>query len=163
MIQRILVPILLGAALASGAWLLYQRTQSTPTPAEVAPSPTPVPTATPVAAVAVEVEGQFRLAGTAVGDPTSYAAIELPDGTSHLYRADSDVPGLGKLVEIYPDRVVLHGPEGETTLSLKPAATATSDRRRLKSASTPPPEARSDSDDIPLESEPSDAPDPQAF
>lgn len=163
MIQRILVPILLGAALASGAWLLYQRTQIQPLPLAATPSPTPASTATPPQPVAAEVDGSFRLAGTAVGDPTSYAAIELPDGTSHLYRADSDVPGLGRLVAIHPDRVVLRGPDGETTLTLKPAATATADRRRLKSDPTPPPPLPADSDGTLRESEPSDAPDPQAF
>ncbi len=163
MIQRILVPLLLGAALASGAFLLYQRLQHRPEPPAATPTPTAVPTPTEPAPVAAEPESTFRLAGTAVGDPTSYAAIELPDGTSHLYRSGDEIPNLGRLQEILPDRVVVQSPTGAITLSLKPAATPTSDRRRLKSDPRPTPEAPADSGDILPESAPSDAPDPQAF
>lgn len=139
MIQRILIPAVLAIALFAGAWLLWQRTTNRdriakPTALAAISTPTPRATASPQLS---ERGSAFRLAGTAVGDPVSYAAIETSDGVSHLYRSDETVPGLGRIASIATDHVVVVGTDGaELELRLRPAATPTRDRRRLNPTPT---------------------------
>jgi len=134
MLQRFVVTALLAAVLAAGAWMLWHRPATTPPPL---PTRTLKPNPTPTATLAPRAAGEFRLAGTAVGEPNSWAAIDDPGGVSHLYRNGEDVPELGRIVGIYPDHVILDGPEGEVRLNLKPAPTPTPDRRRTTSTVTP--------------------------
>lgn len=142
MIQRLVVPLLLAIALLGGAWLLWNRASSEsrrvdPPAAPAAPA-TPTPTPTPELAV---VESEFRLAGIAVGPSMSWAAIEHPDGSSHLYRNGEEVADLGTIVSIHSDHVVILGEEGEFRLKLRPAPSPTPERRRRVNAaatSTPP-------------------------
>lgn len=92
----------------------------------------------------------YRLAGLAVGHPTSFAAIEFPDGNSHLYRVGSKVPGLGRIAAITEAGATIEGEHGRFTLHLKPAATATPDRRRRgerAAGPTPEPQNPADRDD----------------
>ena len=67
----------------------------------------------------------YRLAGVAVGEPESFAVIEAPNGSNNLYRLHDDVPGLGELVRIAAEQVVIRGAAGQFDLWLAPAATAT--------------------------------------
>jgi len=162
MIQRVVLPVVLAAALLTGAWLLWSRAARLPQPA-AQPSPTatsspdrsePSPTAEPV-----HSGGDFRLSGTAVGDPTSYAAIEAPDGTSRLYRDGETVAGLGRIAAVHTDRVIVVDPAGESlVLRLKPAPTPTREQRRISAdgATRTVSPAR---DDTPRESPSSDVPD----
>ena len=165
MIQRVVLPVLLGIALLVGVLTLWQRG-----PRGVEPPPRPSPTASfspaspqPTPTPAVVAESGYRLAGTAVGDPVSYAAIEDPDGESHLYRSDEEIPGLGRISEIHEDRIViLQASQGSLTLRLKPAATPTLERRRLNGEASAPaatPTERPAPDDTPRESPSSNAPD----
>jgi hypothetical protein len=127
--QRAALPLLVLVVLAFTVWLLWTTRPQT----QSQPAPTPVPdvAAADTPAAASEAPPGFRLAGLAVGDPQSYAAIELPDGSSHLYRVDSDVPGLGRVVAITNAGAAIEGEHGKFTLKLKPAATPTPDRRRI--------------------------------
>lgn len=167
MIQRILIPAVLAVALFAGAWLLWRRVtklDSTAKPTAIAATATPAPRATVTPQLA-ERGSEFRLAGTAVGDPVSYAAIETADGVSHLYRSDEVVPGLGRIASIATDHVVIVGADGaELEMRLRPAATPTHDRRRLNPTPTAAgadltPPAPSAGDDTPPGSRSSVAPD----
>lgn len=159
MIQRLLLPAALGAALLVGAWLLWTRATPAPRPA-APPTATAAATASPAPSPTEPVGAEgFRVSGTAVGEPTSYAAVESPDGSSRLYRGDETVPGLGRIAAIHTDRIVVVRPSGETlVLRLKPAPTPTRDRRGGAGsiATTPRQPAR---DRTPGGSPSSDAPD----
>lgn len=166
---RALLPLaLLAIALATTWWLWVHAPAPRPV---VAPTPapaTPLPTASLPPVVTEEAHG-FRLAGTAVGDSNSYAAVELPDGSSNLYRMGAEIPGLGQLTEIAADHVVIDSDDGQSVLWVKPAATSTPDRRRLgrepaRAAATPssvrePQPDQADRDDTTDESEPEGDPD----
>ncbi len=124
-LRALLVGIVLVAiAVLSGLWL-WGRLRSTPAP-QTASAPTPTATATAsVTPTALRAPPGYRLAGVAVGEPTSYAVIEAPNGSSALYHADADIPGLGKLIRIEAEHVVVQAEAGELTLWLAPAATVT--------------------------------------
>lgn len=152
MMQRVAVPLGLVLVLLAGAWLLWTRPAADLPRADAPPVPL-LPTHTPTAvAPRVEVpQGEFRLAGTAVGQPGAWAAIESPDGSSNLYRLGDVVAELGEIVAIQSDHVVVRSDQGETRLRLKPAATATPDRRRLTNAERLRPATPRTSDDTPRE------------
>lgn len=125
MVIRFASSLLLFVAAASVAFVLWRladvpavRTAATPTATEAPPTATPTPT--PLRAPA-----GYRLAGVAVGDLESYAVIETPGGTSVLYRLGAAVPGLGRLVRIEPERVVVAAEAGEFELWIAPAPTPT--------------------------------------
>lgn len=153
--QRTLLPLFLLLLLGLAVWGLWStrpqpdiepRPEATPTVAAVEPTQAPRSAGPPPG---------YRLAGLAVGDPTSYAAIELPDGSSHLYRVDSDVPGLGRVTAINHAGAEIETENGTFTLQLQPAATATPDRRRINGEGsrepTTPPKLPEDRDDTTLE------------
>lgn len=144
MIQRVAVPLLLAAAVVTGAWLLWSH-GSAPPPPVVEPTATPSSSPTPTVAVNEQTRAH-RLAGTAVGDRTSWAAIERPDGSSRLYRTGEQVSELGEIVAIHADHIVVRGEGGEFRLNLKPAPTPTPERRRWSGDSelTPPDAPASD-------------------
>jgi hypothetical protein len=134
--QRAAVPLLVLLVLGAAVWWLWTtrpqpplRAAATQTPAAVAQAVTPGPSSEPPAG--------YRLAGLAVGEPESFAAIELPDGSSHLYRVDANVPGLGRVVAITNAGAAIEGEHGNFTLKLKPAATQTPDRRRVNGEAEP--------------------------
>jgi hypothetical protein len=135
----LLILLLLVLVAVSGLWLWGRLVQggapsrvatATMPPARIATSTgggTPTP---------VQAPPGYRLAGVAVGEPESFAAIEAPNGSANLYRLHDDVPGLGELVRIEAERVVVRGAAAQFDLWLKPAATAT-----LAPARTPRPGA----------------------
>ena len=152
--QRAALPLIVLLVLGTAVWLLW--TTRPQTPSEHAPTQTPAAEAAAATAPpSSEPATGYRLAGLAVGDPESFAAIELPDGTSHLYRVDSEVPGLGRVVAITNAGADIEGEHGTFTLKLKPAATPTPDRRRINgetgSPPTTPPARPDDRDDTALE------------
>ena len=115
---------LLIVIIVSGLWL-WRRLVTTLAPqlpststatATMPPGLTPTPLRAPPG---------YRLAGVAVGEPESFAVIEAPSGTHALYHLDADVPGLGKLVRIEAERVLVQSETGEFEMWLAPAATAT--------------------------------------
>ena len=128
--------LLLLLVLVSGYWL-WGRLLGSP-----APAPTGVPpVATALAAVSRTVTAApaaapagYRLAGVAVGEPDSFAVIEAPNGANVLYRVNASVPGLGRLLHIEAERVVVEGTNGQFDLWLMPAATPSRGLRELKSA-----------------------------
>lgn len=125
------------AVMLLGLWLRRYGKGTMPveapaTVAPVTPAPPTEPPGTPTASVVSESR-RHRLAGTVVGD-VSYVVIEGPDGASELYRPGETVPGLGRVVDIGPDRVTLQGDHGRIELQLAAAPTPT--------AGSPSPEPR---------------------
>jgi hypothetical protein len=98
------------------------QTASTSEASLATSSPTPTASAQPTAPLG------HRLAGTVVGDE-QYVIIEDPDGANELYRPGESVPGLGKLVEIGPDRAAFDSDAGRILLRLLPGSTPTSSPR----------------------------------
>ena len=125
--------------LTVSGWWLWRRLTATPLPS-VAVAPTASPTASATAAPMQPPPG-YRLAGVAVGEPDSFAVVESPNGASALYRTGAEVPGLGRLVRIEAERVVIQGAGGQFDLKLAPAATptATAVRTPTARAATPKP------------------------
>jgi Type II secretion system protein C len=120
-----LMLVVLALMLASGYWL-WGRLQDLAPPAPAAPTPTVAATrtVTPVPTIVTAPPG-YRLAGVAVGEPDSFAVVESSAGSSALYRVGDDVPGLGRLMHIEAERVVLQTEGGQFELWLTPASTAT--------------------------------------
>jgi hypothetical protein len=151
--QRVL-PLIVLALLGVAVWWLWT---TRPRPGEEAQPATPTAAVAPPTAPAASAAAPagFRLAGVAVGDPESFAVIELPNGSSRLYRIDSEVPGLGRLVGITQTGAEIEGEGGKITLRLKPAATPTADRRRVNGERsdepTAPPKLPGGRDDTDLE------------
>ncbi len=122
-------PLGLLAAFALGLglllwWVASPRITDTPAVATPTVSPAAAAPSTTAAAIASPTVVRHRLAGTVVGD-VLYAVIEQPDGSSDLYRPGDDVAGLGRLVEVGPNRATFDGPNGHVELILIPAPTAT--------------------------------------
>jgi len=67
-----------------------------------------------------------------MGGDTAYAAIESPGGSTGLYRLQATVPGLGKLVRIEGERVIVSVESGDFEMWVAPAPTPsfTPTRRR---------------------------------
>lgn len=89
------------------------------TAAPNAPRQAAAGTATPTAAAVAQ-----RLAGVALGS-TRYAVVEQADGTTALYRAGDDVPGLGTIVEITEGGATFEGVDGRISLRVKPPPSPT--------------------------------------
>lgn len=125
MVARFGSSVLLFIAAASVAFVLWRIAGGRP-PAPV-PTPTPTvaePTLTP-SVTPVQAPSGYRLAGVAVGDTESYAVIEGPGGSGILYRLNAMVPGLGRLVRIEPERVVVATETGQIELVIAPAPSPT--------------------------------------
>jgi hypothetical protein len=131
--QRLVVAALmllvLVLILVSGYWL-WGRFQDLAPPPLILPTPaeTATCTVTPLATV-VKAPPGYRLAGVAVGEPESFAVVEPPEGPHGLYRVGDDVPGLGRLVQIEAERIVVQGEAGQFVMWLMPAPTVTPGRR----------------------------------
>ncbi len=131
--------LLLLLVLVSGYWL-WGRLISAPLPRRSGTQP-PV-TATPTVAATptltpVQAPPGYRLAGVAVGAPDSFAVVEAPNGVNTLYRLNDAVPGLGRLVRIEAERVVVAGAGGQFELWLMPGATPTVGSTRAPRHSVP--------------------------
>ena len=132
--QRVGVAVLLLTAVLAWGWWLWRRTAGTTEPVSSAAatprgkSPT-VPATTPL-----QVPRGYRLAGVAVGEPESFAVVETPGGANVLYRVNADIPGLGRLVRIDAEHIVVQGDAGRLELWLMPAATPTPTRLRTLAA-----------------------------
>ncbi len=138
----LLILVLLVVVVVSGFWLGNRLLQ---TPASTPAGPAPV---SPGAAAAAPAKGTptvgqapagYRLAGVAVGEPDSFAVIEAPNASTNLYRVNEEVEGLGRLVRIDAEHVIILGATGEFDLWLAPAATATAAPTRTPKAPTPTP------------------------
>jgi hypothetical protein len=142
-----------GAVLALGSWLLWRAHHAPPPPPPATPTPThtatTAPTETPTGTLPRAAAG-YRLAGTVVGD-VRYAVIESPAGRSELVRTGQIVKGLGQVMAIEEDRVVIAGTEREFALlvAAAPTVTATPAVTPITLAPTPPPRARSASESSP--------------
>lgn len=140
--SMLILILLLVLMVASGFWLWGRLVGRETSPSGgTSESPRPTPTATPTTAVptAVQAPPGYRLAGVAVGEPDSFAVVEAPNGTHTLYRADAEVPGLGRLVRIEAERVVVQGAAGQFEMWLTPAATPTPTIARSPARRTPTP------------------------
>jgi hypothetical protein len=132
--QRTGVTVLLLVAVLASVWWLSRRlaggpelaAPATQTPASPAPA---VPTVTPL-----QAPRGYRLAGVAVGDPVSFAVVETPSGANVLYRTDDDIPGLGRVLRIEAERIIVHSDAGPLELWLMPAASPTPTRPRAATA-----------------------------
>jgi hypothetical protein len=124
----LLILLFLILVAVSGFWLWGRLIQGgAPSPVATATMP-PAPTAILVAVgtpTPVQPPPGYRLAGVAVGEPESFVVIEAPNGVTGLYRLHDEAPGLGELVHIEAERVVIRGAAGQFDLWLAPAATPT--------------------------------------
>lgn len=131
-----LMLLLLALMLASGYWLWDRLQDLEPAhPTVAVPTATATITATAAPTVLKAPPG-YRLAGVAVGEPESFAVVEAPSGIHALYRVGEDVPGLGRLLRIEAERVVVQNDGGEFELWLAPAPTATPGRNPTVSGTT---------------------------
>jgi len=121
LVPRALLVLLLVLVAASALWL-WQRSASAPPPP---PSPTATSTAVVPTPTPLRAPPGYRLAGVAVGEPESFAVIEVPNGRNALYRVGADIPGLGRLVSIDAEHVVVEAAGGQFELWVAAAATAT--------------------------------------
>jgi len=135
---RIILSILATFATALVAVWIWSNAGRAPAPIANTATPTPVPQlATPTPTPPLAPPG-YRLAGVAVGGATSYAAIEPPGGNTNLYRRNEEVPGLGRIVRIEGDRVIIRTASGDFEMWVAPAPTPTfSPTRRRAPRLTP--------------------------
>jgi hypothetical protein len=135
--QRAGVALLLVAmVLVSGWWLWGRLLGSMRPPPPTAPPATvaltvPVPPVTPLRA-----PRGYRLAGVAVGEPESFAVVEAPNGVNALYRLNAEIPGLGRLLRIEAERIIVLSAAGPLELWLMPAPTPTRTRTPAARAAT---------------------------
>ena len=123
----------------TGAWL-WTRLIATPPPPSIPPATaTPSVPATPTP-TPLQAPPGYRLAGVAVGEPDSFAVVEAPKGSNQLYRVNAEVPGLGRLIRIDAERIVVESAAGQFDLWLAPAPTASP--TRVRTPAPPPPTAR---------------------
>lgn len=119
--------LLLATVLISGWWLWTRLASSLAPGGPVAQTAAraPSPAAATVAPAGTPAPAGFRLAGVALGEPDSFAVVETANGTTALYRLHDEVAGLGELIRIDAERVVVRNANGQFELWLSPAATAT--------------------------------------
>jgi len=130
---------LLAVMLVSGYWLWGRLRDLEPAPIFVPTAlQTAVPTVPPLPTLARLPPG-YRLAGVAVGEPESFAVVEAPSGTHGLYRRGEEVPGLGRVLRIEPERIVVQNDAGQFELWLTPAPTVTAGRVPPVAATMVPP------------------------
>jgi len=150
----------LALVLGIGAWVIWRAHHPTappPTPtASPSATPTETATATPSGVIPAAARG-YRLAGTVVGDVT-YAIIETPQGGSELLRPGQVLHGVGQLLTIDENHVVIDGSDGHFEMQLASAPTATPTLPLATPSPAPPTRARSASESSPL-----NAPDRSAF
>jgi hypothetical protein len=133
----LLLAALLTVMLASGYWMWGRLRDLEPAPAFV---PTPLATAVPTVpslSTSARLPPGYRLAGVAVGEPESFAVVESPAGTHGLYRLGEEVPGLGRVRRIEPERIVVQSDAGQFELWLAPAPTVTAGRVAAVAATLP--------------------------
>ena len=133
MSQRLALALMfavLAVVLVSGYWLWGRLRDLEPaTPLVPTPLQTVMPTVTPLPTVVVaKLPPGYRLAGVAVGEPESFAVVEAPSGSHGLYRLGEDVPGLGRVLRIEAEHIVVQTDAGQFDLWLTPAPTVTAGR-----------------------------------
>ena len=137
MVKRLAVAVgllLLFLAGFAGAWL-WMRLRHIEAQRAAAATPTTVPPALPTPTVPAVAAAEpvatpptgYRLAGVALGAPSSFAVVEDPLGKSGLYRVGDPIDGLGRLRTIEAQRVVVDATDGvvELRLAAAPAPTLT--------------------------------------
>ena len=137
--------LLLFVVMAWWLWSRIVRVAAPPSPAGVG---TNVPAGTPLKSSETQATGRpapagYRLAGVALGEPESFAVVEAPNGTTGLYRLQDSISGLGELVRIEAERVVVRGDHEQFELWLAAAATATPAPTQAPQAATSTPPRRS--------------------
>lgn len=110
--------------LSAIAWRLHGPDTETPPPAIVATSAPSTPRKGEIPPTPTAPSVAHRLAGVALGN-VRYAVVEQPDGSTALYRAGDDVPGLGQIVEVTENSATFDGPDGRVRLSVKPPPSPT--------------------------------------
>lgn len=157
MTARVLAAVMALVAAALLAWILLHP--ATPPPANITATPAPTAAATATPAAAPTAVAGYRLAGTALGLRGRYAVFEAPDGTTEMYRAGDEVPGLGTLERIGDTDAIVRTSTGEMRFQVRPAPTKLAENtptvRRAKTPSPLPDPSES-------ESSPSDDPAPPA-
>lgn len=136
-----LMLLVLVLMLVSGYWLWGRLRDLAPPPSRTPLLPTEAATrtVTPLATVVAAPPG-YRLAGVAVGEPDSFAVVEPPSGPHGLYRVGDDVPGLGRLLRVEAERIVVQGEGGQFDVWLMPASTVTPGRTLSPATSASPPQ-----------------------
>jgi len=142
--------LLLFVVMAWWLWSRIVRVAAPPSPAGVGAN---APAGTPLKSSETQATGRpapgqpapagYRLAGVALGEPESFAVVEAPNGTTGLYRLQDSISGLGELVRIEAERVVVRGDHEQFELWLAAAATATPAPTQAPQAATPMPPRRS--------------------
>ena len=119
--------MLTALAIMVGLWLSQRMSERiAPSVAGVTPLPSLTPQSTVTASpTAVSAPAGFRLAGVAVNADQLYAVIEQPGGSHGLYRQNDEIEGLGRLLHVGGDRVVITTSSGDITLWVAPAASPT--------------------------------------
>ncbi len=124
-VARALALFLVALVLVSGYWVSRRLLEiETSQPGGTTPTPTATRTATAIPTT-VKAPPGYRLAGVAMGEPDSFAVVETAAGTSGLYRVGADIPGLGRLLHIEAERIVVQSEAGQLELWLTSAVTAT--------------------------------------
>jgi Type II secretion system protein C len=145
--RAVLGLILLAIVGVSGFWLWNRLVRSVLVPSSVTATATMAPGMRVTAGITAagtpppRSPAGYRLAGVALGEPESFAVVEAPNGATGLYHLNDEVTGLGQLIRIEAERVVVRGETGQFELWLSPAATATPTVPRP--AKPPTPTARS--------------------
>lgn len=132
--------ILLLVVVAASGWWLWSRLASSLSPDGPVAVTARSDFSTPAPAIAVAgtpAPAGYRLAGVALGDPDSFAVVETASGATSLYRLHDEVAGLGELIRIDAERVVVRGAAGQFELWLSPAATVTPTAVRAPKSTTP--------------------------
>jgi hypothetical protein len=138
--------LLLLLVVGVSGWWLWSRLARVVAPASPAARPAggpvePTQARSATGTPAHPAPAGYRLAGVALGEPESFAVIESPNGSTALYRLKNEVSGLGQLVRIEAERVVVSGEKDQFELWLSAAMTATPTvaRAQKSPAATPPP------------------------
>lgn len=141
--------LLLLLVVGGSGWWLWRRLTRVVAPASPAAITASAPSRPPLTRSATgtptsPAPAGYRLAGVAIGEPESFAVVESPNGSTALYRLNDEVSGLGQLVRIEAERVVVRAEKEQFELWLSPAATATPTVARAPKspAATPPPRPR---------------------
>jgi hypothetical protein len=139
--RAVLGLILLAIVGVSGFWLWHRLVRSVLVPSPVTATATMAPgmrtTAGITAAGTPTPPAGYRLAGVALGEPQSFAVVEAPNGATGLYHLNDEITGLGQLIRIEAERVVVRGETEQFELWLSPAATATPTVPRAAKPPTP--------------------------
>jgi hypothetical protein len=118
-----------GALAIVGLWRLFAGpARETRVSRPATPSPTRQAAAASPPATPGPAEG-YRLAGVAGGEERSFVAVELPDGSTELFRLGDDVPGLGRLTRVEDKRATFEGTDGAFSMQVAAKPTPSEELR----------------------------------